>query len=129
MLGFFRTVQNCTVPLSDGERLVLRDLAIEADYKTGRNSHPGNTRLSQITGRTPQGVLYIIRGLLAKGLIEKTREGHPSFKGQSAQAAWYRICLESAAFPDQSDRESEEAETMKADRLDHESKHPPDHES
>jgi hypothetical protein len=147
MLKFLRAVQNCTAPLSDGERLVLWSLAIEADYNTGKNSHPGNTRLAQITRRTPQGVLYIVRGLLAKGLIEKTREGHPSFKGQSAQAAWYRICLENPVFPDRSDHESEETETMKAqtftveqimkaEQADHESKHPPtmkaesaDHES
>jgi hypothetical protein len=147
MLKFLRTVQNCTAPLSDGERLVLWSLAIEADYNTGKNSHPGNTRLAQVTMRTPQGVLYIVRGLLAKGLIEKTREGHPSFKGQSAQAAWYRICLENPAFPNRSDREGEETETMKAqtfrvektmkaEQADHESKCPPtmkaesaDHES
>jgi hypothetical protein len=147
-IGFMRAVQNCTAELSDGETLMLWSLAIEADYKTGKNSHPGNSRLMKVTHRkSPQGILFIIRGLIAKGLIEKTREGHPSFKGQSAEAAWYRICLENAAFPDASDHESEESETMKAQTFtveptmkvngaDHESKHPPtmkaegaDHES
>jgi hypothetical protein len=115
MLKFLRAVQSCTTPVSDGERLALWSLAIEADYKTGRNSHPGNSRLMQVTGRkTPQGILYIIRSLIGKKLIEKTREGHASLKGQSAVAACYRICLENPAFPDAPNHESEEAETMKA---------------
>jgi len=148
MLKFLRAVQSCSAEMTDGERLVLWSLAIEADYRTGKNSHPGNSRLMRVTARkTPQGILYIVRGLIAKGLIEKTREGHPSFKGQSAKAAWYRIRLENGAFPDASDHESEESETMKAQAFtveptmkvnggDHESEHhptmkvnAPDHES
>src|SRR5260370_38432620 len=137
MLKFLRAVQSCSVPLTDGDRLVLWSLAIEADYKTGRNSHPGNSRLMRVTGRkTAQGVLYIVRGLIAKGLIEKTREGHPSFRGRSAEAAWYKIRLEHEAFPDALDHESEESETMKAqtftveqtmkvEKVDHESCTPP----
>ena len=72
-----RAVQNCDAELNDGETLVLWSLAIEADYKTGKNSHPGNSRLMKVTHReSPLGVLYIVRRLTAKGLIEKTREGH-----------------------------------------------------
>ena len=101
--------------LSQGERLVLIELAHGADYRTGL-SRPGNERLRKVAGiKTHEGVRYILRRLRCdRRLIECVSKGN----GGRGLATVWRIKFEDPRFPSpnkppSNDLEDTEEETPK----------------
>ena len=91
-------VESLTEELSQGEWIVLFALAHRVDWGTGGRrepAHPGNALLMKLTGATRQGVNFIQKRLIGRGLVECTRVGN----GQG-NASEFRICIEDPRFPE-----------------------------
>jgi hypothetical protein len=91
-------VRAASHPEIDGvDKALLMALAMDADYKTGKNSRPGNASLQSGTVLEYSALRDRIKKNLRLGLMECTYEAHGRGK-----ASVYRLCLECPAYPDRS---------------------------
>jgi hypothetical protein len=90
------TAFHCTHPdLDAADSALLAYLALNADFKTGKNSRPGNINTAQMLKFKKRGTINLLSENIKRGLIERTSEG----KGRGS-ASVYRLCLESTYYPD-----------------------------
>jgi hypothetical protein len=87
---------HCKHPDLDAhDKLLLTYLAQNADYITGRNSRPGNVNISDAICLKDRATDNRLANNIARGLIERTARAD----GRKNSSV-YRICWESAFFPD-----------------------------
>jgi hypothetical protein len=90
-------VFHCTHPdLDVTDKALLAYLALYASFGSGGDSRPGNLNMQDVLKFEKRGTIKRLNQNIARGLIERTEMGH----GQG-KASIYRLCLESAYYPDQ----------------------------
>jgi hypothetical protein len=88
---------HCTHPdLDAADSALLAYLALNADFKTGKNSRPGNSNTADMLKFEKRGTINILTENIKRGLIERTLKGN----GRGI-ASVFRLCLENDYYPDQ----------------------------
>jgi hypothetical protein len=91
--AFQQGVADVNESLTDGERLVLSALAVNADYKSA-TSRPGNAALMRRSNRKERALQEILKGLRVKGLLELASKGD----GGRGLATVHRFCIEDSRY-------------------------------
>jgi hypothetical protein len=87
---------HCTHPELDGiDKSLLSYLANYGDFRTGKNSRPGNANISDALGLTGRPAKMRLTKNIERGLIERTSTGN----GRGL-ASVYALRLDSQYFPD-----------------------------
>jgi hypothetical protein len=93
----YLAASHCSHPELDAtDTLLLVYLALNGDFGTGKNSHPGNLNIRHALKLTDSPTDARLKKNIERGLIERTARADGRGK-----ASTYRLCLESPYYPEQ----------------------------